>query len=1018
MVSDPRNDKNPVNQDMNGIGAAAGAATETARDAETGKTAGVAGVAAGAVAGTNEESTGDMHKPERVPYTRREIASLRLRRGIRAAILLVLFTIIIVGIFNYVVTVEEQVVNGVFQTTSVAERIDRYVSETQDRELTYADEMEDTLRTVLYMVGNDPSYQENDLYLERLQDKLNVTGIIVMDHDGNILVGSGRDTFTEKLKDQVLQGIRTPSYVAAEDDLYCAVAQKSGDKIYALTYWKSSVTSYIEESVYMPDLREEDTMTIIAVNENLNDPMVMQKGKRHEDLSDEEVLEIFMPVLDGMTEEEGFKFDVIEDEISWVHCVMSGYTTVYTIADGEAMFSRSAAVVTLTILLTLILLLWAAFYFYQLLVTQIDVEEGVARTKRTGNTPKKLFVMVLIITVVMILATAYLQVLYALSFSGAKDSQSFVNVAQASADGDKRENRVEYGLSELYMGRASAIGELLNNNPALQTEAELKKLAKKIDAVDVAIYDNQGKVITSVSGLLGNLSMTDEAGAMARKGLRKGEIFSLPAEYENGTLVLRTAAPLLDSDGYADGFVMLYQEPTALGVTQEEYTVNHLLEEMVVDGAGVVFAVNGETKEITYATEVKYIGMPAEQVGFKESLLAGDLFTFAKIDGEQYLVTSAEVEGQYLYSCKLLDVMILNAYAASWVMGILILISVLLVLYAMRSRRKDETRTHVVRQHSSKHTRISEALKAARESFEKTVDWKHGSAELEMSNVMRLLLAVFFFVLFVMVMNPDKYFPRNSIVHYILEGSWKRGFNILAVTSALITAIKFLVIVAFIRMFLNYMLDNLTAKGRTIVHTFSSFLQYLTIFYLILHFIELMGANPMAVMTSAGIGLATVGLGAKDAISDIISGLFIIFEKEYQVGDVVTVNGFTGVIQDMNVRTIRLKATDGNVMIVNNRNVSNVINKTMLDSVGQITYVVDNKTDFANLKKVMDEELPKLCRDYPGLTSEPKLVGISNADGYGTTIMILISCHEADRLELMSRLRMRIQVILQENGFM
>jgi small-conductance mechanosensitive channel len=88
------------------------------------------------------------------------------------------------------------------------------------------------------------------------------------------------------------------------------------------------------------------------------------------------------------------------------------------------------------------------------------------------------------------------------------------------------------------------------------------------------------------------------------------------------------------------------------------------------------------------------------------------------------------------------------------------------------------------------------------------------------------------------------------------------------------------------------------------------------------------GVNTAPLLASAGIIGVAVGFGAQTLVRDLITGLFLLLENTMQVGDVVSLGGLSGVIEDLSVRTLRLRAEDGSVHVIPFSSVTTVTNMT------------------------------------------------------------------------------------------
>lgn len=109
---------------------------------------------------------------------------------------------------------------------------------------------------------------------------------------------------------------------------------------------------------------------------------------------------------------------------------------------------------------------------------------------------------------------------------------------------------------------------------------------------------------------------------------------------------------------------------------------------------------------------------------------------------------------------------------------------------------------------------------------------------------------------------------------------------------------------------------------------------------------------------SAGIIGVAIGFGAQSLIKDFLTGIFIITENQYRVGDVVEIdtgNGATGTVEKVSVRSTVVRDVDGNVHYVPNGNIAHVINKTMGYSRVNLTITVLPDTDIDKLVQVIND---------------------------------------------------------------
>lgn len=130
-------------------------------------------------------------------------------------------------------------------------------------------------------------------------------------------------------------------------------------------------------------------------------------------------------------------------------------------------------------------------------------------------------------------------------------------------------------------------------------------------------------------------------------------------------------------------------------------------------------------------------------------------------------------------------------------------------------------------------------------------------------------------------------------------------------------------------------------------------------------FVELFpNINLAPLFASAGIVGIALGFGAQSLIKDFLSGIFIITENQYRVGDVVDLqDGATGTVEKVGVRSTVLRDVDGNVHYIPNGIIAHVINKTMGFSKVNFSLAVDPEVDVDRLAEVINKVGDDLAAD-------------------------------------------------------
>ena len=151
-------------------------------------------------------------------------------------------------------------------------------------------------------------------------------------------------------------------------------------------------------------------------------------------------------------------------------------------------------------------------------------------------------------------------------------------------------------------------------------------------------------------------------------------------------------------------------------------------------------------------------------------------------------------------------------------------------------------------------------------------------------------------------------------------------------------------------------LARVLKRGRSLASLLSSFAKYLGAIVLIFAALGTLGVDTAVLLASAGILSLVVGLGAQPLIEDIFAGIFIVFEKTFEIGDIIVVDGFRGTVKEMGIRTTKIEDAGGDVKVVNNSDIRTLINMTSKLSTAVCDVSIGYAEDIEKVEKVLAEK--------------------------------------------------------------
>ena len=167
-------------------------------------------------------------------------------------------------------------------------------------------------------------------------------------------------------------------------------------------------------------------------------------------------------------------------------------------------------------------------------------------------------------------------------------------------------------------------------------------------------------------------------------------------------------------------------------------------------------------------------------------------------------------------------------------------------------------------------------------------------------------------------------------------------------------------------MAVKYLLDTAlslakprTHRGSTLVSIISSIFRYVAVMLILCWGLAILGVNVSTIIASVGVLALIIGFGAESLIEDVITGLFMLLENQYNVGDIVEVSGFRGVVSNISIRTTAITDISGNIKIINNSDMKNILNRSSIISKAASEIAIPYATDLEKL----ESEIPALMKE-------------------------------------------------------
>ena len=237
-------------------------------------------------------------------------------------------------------------------------------------------------------------------------------------------------------------------------------------------------------------------------------------------------------------------------------------------------------------------------------------------------------------------------------------------------------------------------------------------------------------------------------------------------------------------------------------------------------------------------------------------------------------------------------------------------------------------------------------------------------------------------ILFLVATNPAIlwFLPENT--KESISESWQRVFGDVGnVTRTIhinwitifqvVAIILFMMLVANVCKFVIERIHPKTGKGKSVHSLISSIITYMIFLVACVWCLAVIGVNISTIFASIGILALIVGFAAESLIADIITGIFLVFEDEFNVGDIIEIGSFRGEVVSIGVRVTCVRDSGGNVKMINNSDIRNVLNRSKSVSKAVCDVPISYNADLSEVEAVLEKILKELPGNYPEVFSEP-----------------------------------------------
>lgn len=225
-------------------------------------------------------------------------------------------------------------------------------------------------------------------------------------------------------------------------------------------------------------------------------------------------------------------------------------------------------------------------------------------------------------------------------------------------------------------------------------------------------------------------------------------------------------------------------------------------------------------------------------------------------------------------------------------------------------------------------------------------------------------------------------------------------------------------IVFILNFFIFIFTNHKSRKSETLGSLFKSLVKYISILVDVGIILTIFGVDVAGVVAGVGVLTLIIGLGCQSLIQDVISGLFIVFDDYFAVGDIVIIDGFRGTVTEVGLKTTKIQDAGGNIKSISNSQIVTVANLSRYDTMITVSIGVSYEEDIIRVEGIMHEAMPEFAKKIPNITKGPFYKGIDKVSASSIDFMVLCYSKEADRFQVVRDLNKELILLFREHNIL
>ena len=278
----------------------------------------------------------------------------------------------------------------------------------------------------------------------------------------------------------------------------------------------------------------------------------------------------------------------------------------------------------------------------------------------------------------------------------------------------------------------------------------------------------------------------------------------------------------------------------------------------------------------------------------------------------------------------------------------------------------------------------------------------------------KLVVCLIFVGYIVVIHAREAIFPGGSMLHDLYADQYAGDFVARLLKTLMI--FSYCYVIMQISNVVAFASEKIKANGaKTTLLLLGNVVKYAAAIVFVFLALSVWGVDTTAIMTGGAVLALVVGLGCQSLIADIVAGIFMLFEGDIQVGDIVVIDGWRGTVKQIGLRRTKIEDAVGNINIVNNAAISNIINNTKELSVALVDVGTEYNESILRIEEVIEKALPEMKKHIPAIVEGPFYKGISALGESCVNIRLVAKCKEEDKYQVERDMNRELKILFDAN---